>query len=168
MPHSTYTERDYRFGLSILALRTASNLTQSALARHLGVSRQSIAGWEAGTTYPSSKHLLRLIELCLQYHVFHPGQEAEEIRALWENTDQKVPLDETWLANLLKQPTETSPQGSAPLPGAQQPQSGPRVDWGDAPEVTGFCGRESELALLTDWLLNQSCRVLSILGMGGM
>lgn len=168
MRHSTYPERDYRFGLSILALRTASNLTQSALADRLGVSRQTIAGWEAGTTYPSPRHLLHLIELCLQFHVFHPGQEADEIRAVWEHTYQKVPLDETWLTNLLAQHKETSLPGREPVLREQPPHSGPQIDWGDAPEVAGFCGRETELALLSDWLLNQRCRVLSILGMGGI
>lgn len=162
MPHSTYPERDYRFGLSILALRTASNLTQSALAEHLGVSRQTIAGWESGTNYPSARHLLHLIELCLQYRVFNPGQEAEEIRALWENTHPRVPLDETWLAQLLEQPVE------APGVGGQATQPDPQVDWGDAPEVASFSGREMELSLLTDWLLKQRCRVVSILGMGGI
>lgn len=162
MPSATYPERDYRFGLSILALRTASNLTQSALAERLGVSRQTIAGWEAGTNYPSPKHLLHLIELCLQYQVFHPGQEAEEIRALWENTYPRVPLDETWLAHRLEQPAE------APGPAVQPTHAELLVDWGDAPDVANFCGREIELTLLTDWLLKQRCRVLSILGMGGI
>ncbi len=70
MPHATYPEHDYQFGLSILALRTASNLTQSGLAERLEVSRQTIAGWEAGASYPSPKHLLHLTELGLQYQVF--------------------------------------------------------------------------------------------------
>ena len=42
------------------------------------------------------------------------------------------------------------------------------MDWGDAPEGPSFYGRESELALLTAWLLEQNCHVVSILGMGGM
>jgi WD40 repeat protein len=42
------------------------------------------------------------------------------------------------------------------------------VDWGDAPEVSSFYGRQSELALLTGWLLEQHCRVVSLLGLGGI
>jgi hypothetical protein len=34
--------------------------------------------------------------------------------------------------------------------------------------VATFYGRQDEIALLSDWLLEQRCRVVSILGMGGM
>jgi WD40 repeat protein len=113
-----------------------------------------------------------LIELCLQYHAFHRGQEAEEIRALWQSAHQRMPLDETWLTRLLEQlPDEpAAPPIAPPSPalGAEPPRPGFQVDWGDAPEVSKFYGRESELALLTDWLLAQRCRVVSLLGMGGI
>jgi WD40 repeat protein/transcriptional regulator with XRE-family HTH domain len=159
MSHPVYPERDYLFGQQILALRTESNLTQSRLAELLAVSRQAVVGWESGTSYPSPVHLKRLIELCLQYHAFHRGQEAEEIRALWQSANQRVPLDETWLAHLLEK---------SPAPGVEPAKPSPHVDWGDAPEVSSFYGREPELAVLTEWLLVQSCRVVSLLGMGGI
>jgi transcriptional regulator with XRE-family HTH domain len=105
MRHSSYRERDYSFGQQILSLRTESHLTQSGLAELLGVSRQAVVGWEAGTSYPSPQHLKHLIELCLQHDAFHRGQEAEEIRALWKSAHVRVQLDETWLIGLLeKQP----------------------------------------------------------------
>ena len=170
MRHSTYADHDYGFGLNILALRNKSNLTQSELGKRLGVSRQAIVGWETGISYPSPKHLLHLIELGLQYHAFHPGQETEEIRALWQSANPRVPLDETWLAQLLEKQSEASisvaPQ--PPAPGTELPTPGPQVDWGDAPEVASFYGRETELARLTDWLLEERCRVVSLLGMGGI
>ena len=168
MPHSTYPERDYNFGQQILALRTASNLTQIRLAERLGISRQAIVGWEAGSYYPSPQHLKYLIELFLQYGAFHQGEEIEEIRALWESANQRMPLDETWLVHLLAQ-LPNSPATPHPSEvGSQPPALGPHVDWGDAPDVSNFYGRETELALLTDWLLEQRCRVVSLLGMGGM
>ncbi len=46
--------------------------------------------------------------------------------------------------------------------------SGPRVDWGDALDVPSFYGREGELALLSRWVGEQRCRVVSVLGMGGI
>src|SRR5207237_5692711 len=45
---------------------------------------------------------------------------------------------------------------------------GPRVDWGDALDVPSFYGREQELALLSHWVLQEGCRVVSVLGMGGI
>jgi transcriptional regulator with XRE-family HTH domain len=98
--HSTYPERDYGFGQLVLALRTESNLTQSGLAERLGVSRQAVVGWESGTSYPSPQHLKHLIELGVQFQAFHPEQEAEEIRALWQSAHPRVSLDETWLTHL--------------------------------------------------------------------
>ena len=41
-------------------------------------------------------------------------------------------------------------------------------DWGDAIAVKNFVGRESELDSLTEWLLDDRCRLISILGMGGI
>jgi WD40 repeat protein/transcriptional regulator with XRE-family HTH domain len=172
MGHSTYPERDYDFGQQILALRTNSNLIQSRLAELLGVSRQAIVGWESGTSYPSLQNLKHLIELCLQQGAFHRGLEAEEIRALWQSAHQRLPLDETWLAHVLEKLTDAlATQATAPLAPvlvAEAPKPGPSVDWGDAPEVSSFYGREAELALLTDWLLAQRCRVVSLLGLGGI
>jgi hypothetical protein len=42
----------------------------------------------------------------------------------------------------------------------------PYQDWGEAVLSTCFYGRTTELATLTQWLLD--CRVISIVGMGGM
>ncbi len=47
-----------------------------------------------------------------------------------------------------------------------QPALGPRVDWGDALDVPTFYGREGELATLTQWIVQERCRVVSVLGMG--
>ena len=113
MRRSVYPDRDYGFGQQILVLRTASNLTQSGLAELLGVSRQAVVGWEAGSSRPSPHHLKHLIELCLRHNAFHSGQEAEEIRALWQSARVRVPLDETWLTRLLEKQRDSS---AAPAP----------------------------------------------------
>ena len=42
------------------------------------------------------------------------------------------------------------------------------MDWGDAPAVTTFYGREWELTLLTSWVVEERCRVVSVLGLGGI
>src|SRR2546429_6506420 len=55
-----------------------------------------------------------------------------------------------------------------PVPVFAPPAGGPRVDWGDALDVPSFYGREQELALLSHWVLQEGCRVVSVLGMGGI
>lgn len=172
MRYSEYADRDYDFGQQILALRTEANLTQSGLAELLGISRQAIVGWEAGASYPSPQHLKHLIELCLEHNAFHRGQEAEEMRALWQNSRVRVPVDEIWLARLLEKPRAPSAApaalSSSPPLEAEAPERRLLTDWADAPDVAAFYGRADELARLTDWLLEQQCRVVSVLGMGGI
>jgi WD40 repeat protein len=44
----------------------------------------------------------------------------------------------------------------------------PQQNWGEAIDVSIFYGRSQELALLEQWLLQDRCRLVAILGMGGM
>ncbi|MBO3457146.1 WD40 repeat domain-containing protein [Aetokthonos hydrillicola Thurmond2011] len=41
-------------------------------------------------------------------------------------------------------------------------------DWGKAPDVAVFFGREEELQLLEQWILQDRCQVVGILGFGGI
>ncbi|HEY9607250.1 MAG TPA: NB-ARC domain-containing protein [Allocoleopsis sp.] len=41
-------------------------------------------------------------------------------------------------------------------------------DWGEAPDVTAFYGRTSELATLEQWVVRERCRLISVIGMGGI
>ena len=43
-----------------------------------------------------------------------------------------------------------------------------KVDWGEAIDVSAFYGRTSELATLDKWLLQDSCRLIAIAGIGGI
>ena len=44
----------------------------------------------------------------------------------------------------------------------------PHQDWADAPDVSTFFGREAELATLKQWILEDRCRLVAILGIGGI
>ncbi len=198
MKRSSYGERDYAFGQQMLTLRMSIGLTQAGLAELLHVSRRAVAEWETGSSYPKAEHLQHVIALGVQQQAFAAGREAEEIRALWRAAHQKVLLDELWLQGLLSQqasplvpaPVEqtpgadllSAPPTGLPLPGNKLPFSSPgadllsapptggepRVDWGGALDVPTFYGREEELALLSRWVGEQRCRVVSVLGMGGI
>ncbi|MBD2340785.1 NACHT domain-containing protein [Calothrix sp. FACHB-156] len=41
-------------------------------------------------------------------------------------------------------------------------------DWGEAVDVTLFCGRSAEVATLQQWVLNDKCRLVALLGSGGI
>ena len=70
MQRSSYGERDYPFGQMMLTLRTTIGLTQAGLASQLGVSRNAVAQWEGGSSYPKAEHLQRVIALGVQACAF--------------------------------------------------------------------------------------------------
>ena len=176
MNRSLYGERDYAFGQRILTLRTQLGLTQTGLAELLHISRRAVTEWEAGSSYPKAAHLQNLITLGVRASAFPPGREAEEIRVLWKAARQKVVLDEAWLASLLdRMPPALTLLHPVPLealrPGevsTAQPPSEPQLDWGEAPTAANFYGREPELATLARWVVEEGCRMVSVLGMGGI
>src|SRR5256884_1694921 len=176
MNKSLYGERDYAFGQRILTLRTSIGLTQAGLAELLHVSRRAVGEWELGSSYPKAQHLQQVTTLAVRASALPLGREAEEIRAFWQAAHQKVLLDERWLQELLgtQRPRLASvPPGpveqtrSSEQVGAQ-PARGPRVDWGDALDVPSFYGREEELATLEQWMVQERCHVVSVLGLGGI
>jgi flagellar biosynthesis GTPase FlhF len=42
------------------------------------------------------------------------------------------------------------------------------LDWGEALDVSLFYGRAAELATLEQWLCHDQCRLVMLLGMGGI
>ncbi|OKH32716.1 hypothetical protein NIES2119_25150 [[Phormidium ambiguum] IAM M-71] len=41
-------------------------------------------------------------------------------------------------------------------------------DWGDAPDVSVFYGRQVELSTVRQWVVEENCRLVTLLGMGGI
>jgi hypothetical protein len=149
-------------------------LTQAALADLLGVRRRAVIDWEGGLTAPTVDHLKHFVILAIERQAFPAGREAEEVRALWQAAHQKVLLDEVWLGGLLSdaeaslasQPGEKSGVTAHTLTPLTRGE--PRVDWDEAPDVAGFYGREWELDTISDWVIDERCRVVSVLGQGGI
>src|SRR5437016_6142872 len=166
----SYSEQDYAFGQLMLSLRMQIGLTQAGLAERLHVHRRAVAGWEAGSSYPKADHLKELITLAVRASAFAAGGE-EEIRALWKAAHQKVLLDEDWLRDLLASPRPIPlfPQAQ-PLvaPAPEAPTAFPRVDLVEALDVSHFAGREVEVAELSQWIVQERCRMVTLLGMGGI
>jgi WD40 repeat protein/class 3 adenylate cyclase len=54
--------------------------------------------------------------------------------------------------------------GFSPAP-LGRPQT---LDWGDAMDSSVFYGRTGELSTLSDWILQDGCRLITLIGMGGM
>ncbi len=167
----SYSERDFAFGQTMLTVRTVINLTQSSLAQYLGVSRRAVGDWEAGNKYPKAANLKQFIALAIKHQAFEAGREAEEIRSLWQTARQKVRLDEVSLTELLSSARTSQPHQATITPkvvSSQVAMGEVKVDWGDAPSVPTFYGRASELTELRKWVVEEECRVVSLLGLGGI
>jgi WD40 repeat protein/predicted ATPase/transcriptional regulator with XRE-family HTH domain len=164
-------------GRRLLTLRTLSGLTQAGLAEHVGVSKRSILKWEGGDAYPNETHLRHLIEAFVARRAFTAGQELVEAEALWEWIREQAgtnlsPFATIWFEQLLRQQgmgdrawgMEVESQPPTPNP---QPPS-PILDWGDSIDVPVLYGRDAELATLRQWVLTDGCRVVALLGLGGL
>jgi WD40 repeat protein len=47
-------------------------------------------------------------------------------------------------------------------------QRGQRFDWGEAPHLDHVYGRDQELTTLSHWMIDDACRLVAVLGMGGI
>ncbi|MEA5505114.1 NB-ARC domain-containing protein [Halotia wernerae UHCC 0503] len=66
----------------------------------------------------------------------------------------------------LQQVIESAYQASS-QPG--KPTASKRQDWGEAPSIrSNFYGRETELSKLKQWIVGERCRLVALLGMGGI
>lgn len=48
------------------------------------------------------------------------------------------------------------------------PENAPPMDWGEAPDIRFFYGRSEESAQLHQWIEQDQCRLVAVLGMGGI
>jgi transcriptional regulator with XRE-family HTH domain len=164
-----------RFRGLVLVLRGRAGLTQRALAAQLGISGAALRKWEAGEGYPSPTRLQALIALYLERGVFTAGRETEEVMALWEALRREAahsapPFDAAWFARLRPATPEATANPSR-LPASSAtalPERSRWQVWGEAPAVAGFQGRQAEVAALRQWLEEERCRLVAVLGLGGI
>ena len=163
--------RDYGFADKALALREHAGMTQRELAALLGVSGRAIQAWEGGLSYPGVEHLSQLIALYVERGTFPAGREEAEATALWEAVRthaprRTIPFDRNWFASLRRGAAPAAP--ATPRPAAAGAAASRRDDWGEAPDAGAFYGRAAEVATLSRWLIGDRCRLIGVLGMGGI
>jgi WD40 repeat protein/transcriptional regulator with XRE-family HTH domain len=164
MPDSDGSDRGQeRFTGLLLRCRGRTRLTQLHLAKRVGVSRRTLQGWETGLMYPSAERLQTLIGALLEAGGMRAGHERADAEEMWAAVQREAPrahppFEADWFNALLAEHT------AAPPP----PLTRYRHDWGDAPAVVDFVGRTAELATVRDWVLRDHCRLIGVLGMGGI
>jgi hypothetical protein len=115
------------------------------LTTWVGVHRNSISDWERSSYVPNTPEMVHDLAEAL---ALSPMERDQLLRAAQYPTDSHAQIG--WVL---------------PLQTALQP---PQRDWGEAPAVDLFYGRAHERETLTRWLTTDRCRLVSIMGMGGI
>jgi hypothetical protein len=91
-------------------------------------------------------------------------------RSALEDHWRKLAIATTQVQALTAEPlTEVTPFASSANPSALSVQaSTPKADWGETIDVSNFYGRSIELTTLTRWIVGDRCRLIALLGMGGI
>jgi WD40 repeat protein len=111
--------------------------------------------------------VLSLLVTFLQWN--HPKAPASSDEIMATSRDHWPPPNMSGappLDTFLNDPQRERSENMPPLPSAGSRSQ--RFDWGEAPHVDQFYGRAQELAALSHWVTEDSCRLVAILGMGGI
>src|SRR5260370_319197 len=176
------SEADKSFRGLLVRHRGRVGLTQRELAVRMGSSRRTLQDWESGVGYPSTERLRALITALLESGGLTVGHEREEVEDLWaavlrQSPRMRTPFDEVWLTRLLADRAAPAPVPELAgymlpaAPGMSAAERGAverRADWGEAPDLLGFVNRAEELTTFRRWILEERCRLVAVLGMGGI
>jgi WD40 repeat protein len=143
--------------------------SQSRAAQHFGLSHTTVSRYESGQLIPPPAYVIHLARLWDQRFA-GTGVDLEdsrerllhEVNAVlqWCYPDHSLFLD--W--------SEFSAFDDLPVaPGvAAGGEAISHFHWGEAPDITWFYDRRAELEQLKSWIVGERCRVVTILGMGGI
>jgi WD40 repeat protein len=133
-----------------------------------------VQDWEAGLNVPTANRLQALIAVLLEGGGLSAGREGIEARMLWaaalneSGSRLRMPLDEDWLAAVLATSAPEARRAGQAGRTAEVASVARRHDWGEAPDDVGFIGRVAELQTCRTWVIQENCRLLVLLGMGGI
>ena len=119
-------------------------LKNSQLAEKIQVQPETISRWRTGESIPNRRNLIKCIEP-LEFTELENG--LTKFNELLES------------AKHLKLNTKEQKQ--------YFPSQKTNFDWGDRPEAKYFIGRNNELKDLEKWIVQDKCRLVSIVGIGG-
>ena len=97
------------------------------------------------------------------------GEVYKKFQIAGAGPGKMAKLQQILVTQYLENQAQMLMQGSADdVSSFTQDSDRPRQDWGEAPDMSIFYGRRSELATLESWILSEECRLVAVLGMGGM
>jgi WD40 repeat protein/transcriptional regulator with XRE-family HTH domain len=141
------------FGVLLKRHRVAVGLTQRQLAEQARLSEKGISALEAARRKAPRRETVRLLAQALHLS----EHEAAHFERAAVRRHQKPNIVEATRDGFI---TEASP---APFSAVT-----PQWDLEDMPAIESFYGRDDELASLKRWSINDRCRVIAVLGSGGV
>jgi WD40 repeat protein/DNA-binding Xre family transcriptional regulator len=147
MSRSLKVHRDYIEKVK-LAVKRNGFRSQRGLAEEVGLALATVSNFLTG----KAVDFATFVELC-----------------------EKLALDWQAIANISDRSSSESAEASSKTP-VEEPIAVQReetkitskLDWGDIVDVSFFYGRTEELAILTQWIMVARCRLILLLGMGGI
>ncbi|MEO0987559.1 MAG: NB-ARC domain-containing protein [Cyanobacteria bacterium J06639_14] len=145
------------------ALTTLESLWQKSFEKSFTPLEQSIleSAWHQ-ESYTNLAQRLYLTE----------GHVKDTAANLWKQISHLLDIKVTkrTLRGLMEHPPHRVTL--APLPAASRPSPSiplpASIDWADAPDIGLFLGRQIELQMLEQWIIHDRCRVITLMGMGGI
>jgi WD40 repeat protein/transcriptional regulator with XRE-family HTH domain/adenylate kinase len=114
--------------------------SQEELAEKIGSTAKTVSRWENAQTQMPGHYLCRQLA-----QVF--DMSLEDLGLVLEQEEPET--EESKMSNLAH--TLSVP-----------------ADWGEAPHIEHFLGRELELHTILHWIKDEACRMVAIMGLGGM
>jgi WD40 repeat protein/transcriptional regulator with XRE-family HTH domain len=121
--------------------RTLRGWSQKDAADKIQCDPKNITRWEKGKVFPGPYYRQKLAQIY--------EKTVKELGLVKEAGTSATTLEDA-----------SGPRSSW--------QSACQEDWGEAPDVKSFYGREKELAEMVQWIVDDDCRMLAILGIGGI
>lgn len=167
IPSEEGREGDLPLGSRMRYLRLQHHLSLTALAERLGYTKSHLSMVENNKVKPSTA-LIEGYE-----HEFSLGAgtllNSSSFEQLNKQADFVIEVaGQETSRRTGKRPAELSPTSRKREGGSQNGEGSEKSDWGEAPRVINFYGREEELRYLEQSMVTDKCRVLAILGIGGV
>jgi transcriptional regulator with XRE-family HTH domain len=155
-------EKRLPFHLQLKHERELRGWSQQDLAEKLGCDTKTVNRWESGKSLAQPYYRQKLVELF--------GKNTEELGLVDEN---HFAIGESSTASSSHKESHIQINGSQYAQEVKEINIGTRnnvcrTDWGEAPSVQIFYGRDKDLSELEHWLEDEHCQMVAVLGIGGI
>ena len=141
--------------------------SRAYVAERIGVETKTVSRWERGESFPQPRYHHDLVKL-FGVNAVNLGLVDDDslstLQALASDTSSTTFSLSPVIS--VSQPSIQDVPATQVRPTAQSIQA--TEDWGEAPHAETCYGRQQENETLTRWILEDHCRMIAVLGIGGI